>query len=1047
MNYRKVNNLVGWITGAVAYIVYLLTMEATVSFWDCGEFLSCAYKLEVGHSPGAPFFMMMQRIFALFANGNTTTGGPSTNAAIFVNSFSALMSGMTILFLFWTITHFAKKLVVKATEEPDFGQIILIMGAGLIGALAYTFSDTFWFSAVEAEVYATSSFFTAITFWAVLKWEVVADEKYSDRWLVLIAYLVGVSVCVHLLNLLTIPTVAMVYYFKKYPTTWKGTAIAFVVGCVVLAFVQFGVIQYIPRLASMFDIMFTNSFGAPFDTGAVFFLLVVTALLVFLLLFAKKRNLYALHTSVLCVMFIIIGYSSYFSAIIRSRADVPIDMTNPDNPISFLDYVDREQFGQQPLLFGPYYTSQWTELDTSQKLYAQVKDAKGKDHYEVVGKKMEPKYGVDANGVNQSHFFPRIYDNNEGAHMSYYKSFLGLGNNDEPTASDNMKYFIGYQMNWMWWRFFMWNFAGRQNDIEGQGDPQKGNWISGITFIDNMRGLGDTDKMGDGLTNNDAHNKLYFLPFILGIMGLIYQFNRNKNDGIVVLVLFFFTGAAIGIYLNMPPLQPRERDYAFAGCTYTFAIWIGLGVMMAADWMRKAIKGDSANYAAIGLCFVAVPLLMANVEWKDHDRSKKTLAQAVAYNTLSCCAPNAVLFTFGDNQTYPLWYLQEVEHFRPDVRIINTSLLGIDWYIDQLNYKINDADAVPMIWKKENYMGDRHNYIRYYDNKQIPKDRFFNLADICGFMNSTDMDKRVQLQSGEWINYMPVKHFFTPSLSKEELVKAGLVDAADTNKIVTEMKFNFPKELAYKSDLAVLNIIAAVASEGWKRPLYFDAGLRQGDYAGTGDYMRLEGLVYRLMPYKFNDSIPKVNSQVLGTINTEKSYDLFVNKFKWGGGERKDVYFDEPNRHEFVTYRMDASFVANALTVEGKKDKAVQLLDRVVAGITEQSYYYDYTAYFLAAAYYNAGAIGKGDTITNKIVKNSMDDINWISTLKEDGKNSLADDIRQQFQILQSLAMTAQKVGDTSMSKQIEQKMQLLYPKVKDQLNVRGGAQGGGEEN
>ena len=1049
MSYKKINNLTGWVVGGIAYIVYLLTMEATASFWDCGEFLSCAYKLEVGHSPGAPFFMLLQRIFSLFASGHTTTGGPSPNAAIYVNSLSALMSGLTILFLFWTITHFAKKLVVGKTGEPDLNQSLLIMGAGAVGALAYTFSDTFWFSAVEAEVYATSSFFTAITFWAVLKWEHVADEKYADRWIVLISYLVGVSVCVHLLNLLTIPTIAMVYYFRKFPTTIKGTIIAFITGCVVLAFVQFGVIQYIPRLASVFDILFTNSFGASFDTGAVFFLLFVTALLIFLLFFANKRKMYMLHTGVLCIVFILIGYSSYFSAIVRSRADVPIDMTNPDNPISFLDYVDREQFGSQPLAFGPYYNSVWTDLDTSNKLYAQVKTPGGKDHYEIVGKKMEPKYGVDANGVNQSHFFPRIYDNNEGPHVTFYKNFLGYGNNDEPTAADNLKYFFDYQMNWMWWRFFMWNFAGRQNDIEGQLDAGRGNWITGITFLDQMMGKGDSDKMGNGLSTSDAHNKLYLLPFILGVLGLIFQFNRDKNDGIVVAVLFFFTGIAIGIYLNMPPLQPRERDYAFAGCTYTFCIWIGLGVLMVANWFRNLMKSNTkmADMGAIALCLVAVPLLMANVEWKDHDRSKKTLAKAVAYNTLSCCAPNAVLFTFGDNQTYPLWYIQEVEHFRPDVRIINTSLLGIDWYIDQLNYKVNDADAVPMIWKREHYMGDRHNYIRYYDNKQIPKDRYFNLADICAFINSEDADKRVQVQSGEFINYMPSKHFFTQCPSKEDLVKEGMVDAADTSRIIAEMKFNFPKELAYKSDLAVLNIVAGVAKEGWKRPLYFDAGLRQGDYAGTGDYMRLEGLVYRLMPYKYDESAPRVNQQVLGTINTEKSYKLFVDTFLWGGGERNDVYFDEPNRHEFVTYRMDAAFIANTLAAENQKEKAIKLLDKVMLGITEHSYYYDYTAYFLASAYYNAGAIAKADSLTGKIVRNSTDYINWAGTLSEAGKNSVADDIRQQFQIMQSLGMTALKVGDTVTAKSIEQKMTLLAQKVREQLNMRQQPGAASEEN
>ena len=1035
MNYRKVNNLFGWITGAIAFFVYLKTMEPTVSFWDCGEFLSCAYKLEVGHSPGAPFFMLVQRIFSLFAGGGTATGQPSVStlgtvgAATCINALSALTSALSILFLFWTTTHFAKKLITKNDEEPDQSQLIGIIGAGLVGALAYTFSDTFWFSAVEAEVYGTSSFFTAITFWAILKWEHVADKKHADRWLVLIAYLVGVSVCVHLLNLLTIPAIAMVYYFKRYEATYKGTIIAFIMGCVVLAFVQFGIIQYIPRIASSFDIMFTNSFGSSFDTGAITFLVLLTALLVFLLVFAKKKNFQVLHTSILCVMFIIIGYSSYFSAIVRSRADVPIDMTNPDNPITFLDYVDREQFGSQPLLFGPYFTSNWTGIDTSRKLYAQMKGSDGKDHYDIVGKKMDPEYSGD-----QSHFFPRIYDNNEANHVNFYKQFLNLGPNDEPTTSDNLKYFFGYQMNWMWWRYFMWNFAGRQNDIEGQGDPQRANWVSGIPFVDEFRGLGNSDNMGSGYSDNDAHNKLYFLPLILGIMGLVFQFNRNKKDGIVVLTLFFFTGAAIGIYLNMPPLQPRERDYAFAGCTYTFAIWIGLGVLMMHDWFKRAIQGPAAAIGATTLCMLAAPVLMAKVEWNDHDRSKKTLARAVAFNTLSCCAPNAVLFTFGDNQTYPLWYIQEVEGFRKDVRIINTSLLGIDWYIDQLNYRINDADAVPMIWKKKDYVGDHHNYISYLKNSQVPADKYFNLADICNFMDSDDPANKGQ-RGSEMVNYMPTKNFFVPSLSKDDLVKAGMVPAADTARITTEMKFGYPKTLAYKSDLAILNIIAAVANDGWKRPLYFDAGLRSGDYGGTGDYLHMEGVVYRLMPYKYTD-VTKIASQVLGIINTDKSYDLFVNKFLWGGAERNDVYFDEPNRHEFVSYRMDGSFIANQLSAEGKKDKAISLLDKLMTGITEHSYAYDYTGYFIAAAYYRAGATAKGDALSDKIVRNSMDDLGWIATLPDDSRAALVEDAKQQIQIMQSLGATAAQSGDTVETKKIYNRMNTLDPKIKEMIRA-----------
>ncbi|MBC7553556.1 MAG: DUF2723 domain-containing protein [Taibaiella sp.] len=1028
MNYRKVNNIAGWFTGAIALFVYLSTMERTVSFWDCGEFLSCAYKLEVGHSPGAPFFMLIQRLFAIFSGGQATTGGDSLNAVIAINSLSAVTSALTILFLFWTITHFAKRLTAGRNGEPDSMQTALIIGAGLVGGLAYTFSDTFWFSAVEAEVYATSSFFTAITFWAVLKWEDVAENKHADRWLILISYLLGISVCVHLLNLLTIPAVAMVYYFRRYTPTIKGTVFAFLIGCVVLAFVQFGVIQYIPRLASKFDVLFTNNFGASFDIGALVFLALLTGLLVFLLQYAKKKLNVTLHTAVLCVIFIIIGYSSYITAIIRSRADVPIDMTNPDNPISFLDYVNREQFGQQPIFFGPYFTSRYDELDTSGKLYTQEK-VNGKDHYTIVGNKRVPIYSGD-----QRHFFPRIWDQ-EGNHVNFYKNMLNLADGEEPTAAHNFKYFFQYQMNWMWWRFFMWNFAGRQNDIEGQLDPQRGNWISGIGFIDNnLRGLGDTEAMGEGYTRNDAHNKLYLLPLALGVMGFVFQFNRSRRDGVVILTLFFFTGAAIGIFLNMPPLQPRERDYAFAGCTYTFAIWIGLGVLMLNEWFQKAVKGSAGVYMATGLSLLAVPVFMAKVEWADHDRSKKTLAHDVALNTLSACAKDAVLFTFGDNQTYPLWYIQEIEGFRKDVRIINTSLLGIDWYVNQLNYKTNMADAVPMMWTKENYMGEKGNIIPYHKNPQIPDNQFINLIDVCKFMNSSDPSAKVAFSQGEY-NYMPTKNFYVPTMSKEDLVKNGLASAADTSVIINEMKFVYPKEAAYKSDMAVLNIIAAVARDGWKRPLYFDAGLRQGDYGGTGDFLRLEGTVYRLLPYKFVDSI-KNAQQILGTVNTEKSYDLYMN-FKWGGADRDDVYFDEPNRREFVTYRMDAATIANALSHEGKKDKAIKLLDNTMRGISEHSYYYDYSTYFIAAAYYKAGAIAKGQNLSKKIIKNSTDDLNWIAAMG-DNKASLSSDINQQFQVIQSLAQAAYYSGDSVYAKNIIEKLRIIEPSFKEILNQRG---------
>lgn len=1053
MNYGKVNNILGWITGGIAAIVYLVTMEPTSSFWDCGEFLSCAYKLEVGHSPGAPFFMLLQRMFALFAQ-NGLTGGPSNNAAWFINALSAIASALSILFLFWTITHLAKKLLVAKDGEPDSTQTTLIMGAGLVGALACTFSETFWFSAVEGEVYATSSLFTAFTFWAMLKWEDKADEKYADRWLVLISFLIGLSVCVHLLNLLTIPALAMIYYFRRFEVTTRGTIIAFLAGGVVLGFVQFGVIQYIPRIASWFDLHFVNDLGMSFDTGSLFFLVLLAAALAAGVYFARKRNNYLLHTGMLCLTYIVIGYSCYFVAIIRSRADVPIDMTNPDNPMSFLDYVNREQFGQQPLFTGPYFNSMYTDLDQSKKMYAPFKE-NGKDVYKIVGTKTEAIFGVDPRtGENQSHFFPRIWDYNNPGHINFYRNYLGLGENDNPTSADNFRFFMQYQMNWMWWRYFMWNFAGRQNDVEGQGDPQRGNWISGIPFIDSFRGLGNTDNMGDFASKNLAHNKLYFLPLILGIMGLVYQFNRNKKDGIAVLTLFFFTGAAIGIFLNMTPQQPRERDYAFAGCTYTFTIWIGLGVLMLFEWLRKGMgKGVASAFAAVAISLIAVPTLMASVEWDDHNRGRKTLARAVAYNTLSCCAPNAVLFTYGDNQTYPLWYIQEIEGFRRDVRIINTSLLGIDWYIDQLNYRVNDAAPVPMLWKREDYVGDNHNYVSYFENPslRIPKDRYFNLVDICNFMNSKDPAKMAQ-RGSESVNFMPTKNFFVQSLSKEEIVARGLMSAADTARVDPEMKFTYPKGSAMKSDLAILNIIAGVASDGWKRPLYFDAGLRQSDYAGTGEFMRMEGMVYRLMPFRVIDSV-KVNYNVLGSINTEKSYDLFTKTYIWGGAERTDVYFDEPNRHELISYRMNGAALANQLTVEGKREKALNVLNTVYKNITEQSYPWgnpdDYSGYFMASAYLRAGDRAKAAEITNKMFKSAQEHVNWVATLPDNSRDAASPLVNQQLELIQGIGQTAYQLGDTTMAKEILEKINKLVsnPKIMQLMEQRrGGASQAAEE-
>jgi hypothetical protein len=1041
MNYRKINNLVGWITGLIALAVYLMTMERTVSFWDCGEFLSCAYKLEVGHSPGAPFFMMMQRIFGILAGG--TTGQPSTQAVIWMNAMSAIVSAGTILFLFWTITHFAKKLIARDTDEPTGYQNILIMGSGLIGGLAYTFSDTFWFSAVEAEVYATSSFFTALVFWAILKWEHVANQRHADRWLVFIAYLTGLSVGIHLLNLLTIPAIAIVYYYKRYEATTKGTIIAFLIGCVILAFVQFGVLKYLPVFASSFDLFFVNDLHLPFDSGAITFVVLLVALLVWLIIWTKKKGWYLVNTSVLCITFIIIGFSSYLAPIIRSRADVAIDMTNPDNTLSLISYLQREQYGQQPLLIGRDFTSDVKRENgvpvtkSNGYNYMQSKSADGKDEYVKVGEKIDYEY-------EDNRLFPRIWDGNDPGHVNFYKQYLELADGEIPQAKDNMKYFFGYQMGWMWWRYFMWNFAGRENDIEGQGDPRNGHWISGIKFLDKSK-VGNLDLAGEGVSNNAARNELYFLPLILGILGLVYQFNRDKKDGIVTFMLFFFTGIAIGIYLNMPPLQPRERDYAFAGSMYAFAIWIGLGVLMVNQWLQKLVKGSPGAILSIILCFVAVPTLMASEEWDDHDRSQKKLAHSSAYNALMSCAPNAILFTFGDNDTYPLWYMQEVEGVRRDIRIINLSLLGIDWYIDQLNYKINDADAVPMIWKKNDYVGENHNYIQYNENSGIDQNKYYDLAEICEFM--VNEKTKAMTQGGGRMNYIPAKNFYVKSPSKDELVKMGLIKAQDTGIVNNEVKFTNAKTTLIKDDIAVLNIIAGIANDGWKRPIYFGGGLPSDNYAGLDKYLRLEGMVYRLMPFQYTDSITQMAAALpgtKGTIDADKTLDLYMNKYQWGNAEKNNVYFDEKNRLMFVAYRVNAARAATQLALANRKDEAKKILHKVHTSMSQKSYPYnpytlemfDASAYFMTNAAYAAGDNALAKDITNKFVGNLEKDITWILSLSDNGKESLGRDAAQDLSLINEFARLADVHGDKALADALHQKLNALESKVKAEIGM-----------
>ena len=939
MSYNKINNITGWVVGIFACIVYLITMEGTISFWDCGEFAAGAVKLEVVHSPGAPLFLLIGRFFAIFM------GSGLEHMAI--NSVSALSSGFTILFLFWTITHFARRIALIRSEDNTLSSnaTVAIICSGIVGALAYTFSDTFWFSAVEAEVYAMSSFLTALVFWAILKWEdkVSDGSQVADRWIVFIAFVIGLSIGVHLLNLLTIPAIVMVYYFKKYDVTPLGTLIAFVVGCAITGIVQVGIIQYVPKIMAWFDVKFVNSLGLPFNAGVFFVLALIAAILVTLLIYAKKNGKYFLHLGTLCVAFILIGYSSYFQTVIRSNADVPIDMTNPDNAFALVDYLGRSQYGSIPHLTGPDFTSRPVGVEEGSMRYW-----KGEKKYEELGlERNEYIYPPGSKRV-----FPRVWDGNKESHKQFYRSYLGLNEGEDPSSWDNMRFFLGYQVNQMWWRYFCWNYIGRQNDFQNiMGEPQTSNWVSGIKPIDKFFGRGDIDKGPDIFSKSKARNEFYFLPFILGILGILFQIQHDKRNAFVVGLLFFFTGLAIVIYLNNTPLQPRERDYAYAGATYAYAIWIGLGMLMVREWILKFLKGSAGTYAAFALCLLAVPVLMGAQGWDDHNRSDKSLARHTASNYLASLDKNAILFTEGDNDTYPLWFAQEVKNLRPDVRIINLSLLGIDWYIDQLNSAINEAGPVPMVWKPEHYRGDNLNQAQYQASSKIDASAHYDLKEVMTYLT--------QAQNRMGATALPIKNFSIP-VNKDNIKASGILEGRDSifNSMPERINFTLPRDYALKNDLAVLNILAA---NDWKRPIYFANSIDQNHYEGLGEFLELEGLVYKLVPYR----TPGSSTVSPLAFNEKKCMDWAMKTLKFGNAEKGTVYYNQTNRRMLNGIRIGCFQIADNLVRRGKKDEAIKVLDHLRTNIHENSYpiaitQEDRAMILIADNYIKAGATKHG---------------------------------------------------------------------------------------
>jgi hypothetical protein len=764
MKYSKINNIVGWICFLIATTTYILTLEPSVSFWDCGEFIASALKMQVVHQPGAPLFLMIQRFFSIFAFGDVT------KVAYFMNVGSAIASGATILFLFWTITALAKKVLIKGKEEITTANLISIMGAGAVGALAYTFSDSFWFSAVESEVYALSSLCTAVVFWAILKWEAVADEPRADRWLLFIAYIMGLSIGIHILNLLTIPAIAFVYYFRKTakPTN-VGMFKTIAIGILILGAIQYGIIQYLVSFGAYFDLFFVNELGLGFGSGVLFFTILLIGGLVFGIRYSIKHQKKILNLALLSTTLIIFGYCSFAMILIRAQAKPNLNNSNPDNAFSFLSYLNREQYGDRPLLKGPNYNSipKYNE-DLTQAITIQGGKTyrKGATKYEVSGIKTSQVYGENENAEDSVRIrqhevlFPRMYSE-ERRHVNYYKDYISKDKTDKygnmvsydndryfPTFADNVGFFARYQVGLMYMRYFMWNFAGRQNEDQGQGSYYEGRALSGIKPIDALN-LGDQTNLPPSILESKSYNRFFFLPLILGLLGAIWHFTRNPKDGGIIGLLFFCTGIAIVLYLNQKPLEPRERDYAYVGSFYAFAIWIGLSVLAIKEWVLAKLNAQTAAVGATTIALLCAPILMGSQGWDDHDRSGKMVAHDIAVSYMESCAPNAILFTYGDNDTYPLWYIQEVEGVRPDIRLVNLSLFDTDWYINGMRKRVHQSDPLPITMKESQYVtGERD--VMFFRDMNIKGS--VELKDIVELLLSENPADKIALTDGNKTN-------------------------------------------------------------------------------------------------------------------------------------------------------------------------------------------------------------------------------------------------------------------------------------------------------
>ena len=1005
MNYFKRLDLsIGWLVFLITGIVYTLSVEPSASLWDCSEFIATSYKMEVGHPPGAPLFMMINRFFTIFAPG-------TQYVALMVNMVSVLASAFTVLFLFWTISHLGRRIFNKTKEELTKGQIWAIMGAAAIGSLAYAFTDTFWFSAIEGEVYAQSSLFTALVFWGILKWENEADKPYGNRWLILLAYLMGLSIGVHLLNLLAIPSLVLVFYYRKFPQkSKKGWWKAFGVSILILGGVLYGIIPHSVSLGAWFDRIFVNGFGAPVNFGFAFFFVMLLAVLGFFIYRTHKRGKAVANTILLCVAMMLVGYGTYASVVIRSVANPPMNSNQPSDPYSLLSFLNRDQYGNRPLFRGQYYSSPAIDADRKTTYY-----------YDSVTERYLPQEVLDYSSIKYAPgtttVFPRMYEERNEAG---YKSWVDIKGKKVryrgetytiPTFGENLEFFFKYQVNYMYWRYFMWNFVGRQNDLQGDGSILKGNWISGIPFIDALY-LGPQDKLPTELKENKGRNTYFFLPFLLGMAGLFFQLSRDRNNFNVVMFLFLMTGLAIILYLNQPPNQPRERDYAYAGSFYAFSIWIGLGVLWVYHMLQKvAIGSDKAKAALATAVSLVVPVILLAQNWDDHTRARRYVARDYGANYLESTLPNAIILPYGDNDTFPLWYNQEVEGVRPDVKVANTSYLQGDWYVAQMEEKTNQAEGIDFTIPRRVYFKDND----YMEIVPLWKD-YVPIQTVLEFIANDGKQKQEILDQIPRMTteIFPANKIAIP-VNKENAVRSGIVREEDLDQVVDTIYIELKGRTIDRGKYMTLDMIGTA---DWSRPIYFTQPYITLRELGLTEYLQQDGMAYRLVPIR----TPGTPGGDLGRIDSDYLYNKLMNTFRYGNLQDTTVNADVFVRNTVLSTQLytTAHRLANRLLDEGDTLRAREVLTHILKEIPPKQIGVDYAFPELVLALYNSGMEEEGKALLEFTKKNGIKYMDYFASLSPAEVRAISRKMEEQLYIIYNLYMIGKAVGHPELVEELK---------------------------